>query len=245
VAFPILADFDADPEKIRNEVIRAAAAAPAEPSEHEGGVAQPAPSPFVDEPPATPAHIELGWRGRPIALAALGAAVLARRAFDRAKTGYLEPLEMQVLAHLTLGPADAAQVHPGELFESLAVALACDHGDLRRRPHPRRTPARALRRRAGWRGASLNHDHRRERRPRLAARGHSPVRRMAPRSSSHRRRHRMTAPHCRAPPRIVAHPIRFGSGEWTCVVGAFEGGGRVVTVAKWRDGAIAEEYIWS
>jgi hypothetical protein len=36
----------------------------------------------------------------------------------------------------------------------------------------------------------------------------------------------------------------FGSGEWTCVVGEFEDGGRMVTVAKWRDGAIAEEYIW-
>jgi hypothetical protein len=47
------------------------------------------------------------------------------------------------------------------------------------------------------------------------------------------------------PPRITAHPIAFGSGEWTCVVGEFEGGGRMVTVAKWRDGAIAEEYIWS
>lgn len=48
-----------------------------------------------------------------------------------------------------------------------------------------------------------------------------------------------------APPRITSHPIKFGSGEWTCVVGEFEGGGRMVTVAKWRDGAIAEEYIWS
>ena len=47
------------------------------------------------------------------------------------------------------------------------------------------------------------------------------------------------------PPQITAHPIRFGSGEWTCVVGEFEGGGRMVTVARWRDGAIAEEYIWS
>jgi hypothetical protein len=28
------------------------------------------------------------------------------------------------------------------------------------------------------------------------------------------------------------------------VVGEFEGGGRMVNVAKWRDGAIAEEYIW-
>ena len=47
------------------------------------------------------------------------------------------------------------------------------------------------------------------------------------------------------PPQIVSHPIKFGSGEWTCVVGEFEGGGRMVTVAKWRDGAIAEEYIWA
>jgi hypothetical protein len=47
------------------------------------------------------------------------------------------------------------------------------------------------------------------------------------------------------PPQITSHPISFGSGEWTCVVGEFEGGGRMVTVAKWRDGAIAEEYIWS
>lgn len=44
---------------------------------------------------------------------------------------------------------------------------------------------------------------------------------------------------------LVAHPISFGAGEWTCVVGEFEGGGRMVTVAKWRDGAIAEEYIWA
>jgi hypothetical protein len=46
------------------------------------------------------------------------------------------------------------------------------------------------------------------------------------------------------PPQVASHPIKFGSGDWTCVVGEFEGGGRMVTVAKWRDGAIAEEYIW-
>jgi len=46
------------------------------------------------------------------------------------------------------------------------------------------------------------------------------------------------------PPQIRSHPIRFGSGDWTCVVGEFENGSRMVTVAKWRDGAIAEEYIW-
>lgn len=47
------------------------------------------------------------------------------------------------------------------------------------------------------------------------------------------------------PPRIASHPIAFGSGDWTCVVGEFEGGGRMVTVAKWVDGAITEEYIWA
>ena len=47
------------------------------------------------------------------------------------------------------------------------------------------------------------------------------------------------------PPQVASHPIRFGSGEWTCVIGEFEGGGRMVTVAKWRDGKIAEEYIWA
>jgi hypothetical protein len=46
------------------------------------------------------------------------------------------------------------------------------------------------------------------------------------------------------PIQVAAHPIAFGSGEWTCVVGEFEGGGRMVTVARWTDGAIAEEHIW-
>lgn len=47
------------------------------------------------------------------------------------------------------------------------------------------------------------------------------------------------------PPQITSHPILFGSGEWTCAVGEFEDGSRMVTVARWRDGAIAEEYIWA
>ncbi len=47
------------------------------------------------------------------------------------------------------------------------------------------------------------------------------------------------------PPQITSHPIKFGSGAWTCVVGEFANGARMVTVAKWRDGAIAEEYIWA
>jgi hypothetical protein len=47
------------------------------------------------------------------------------------------------------------------------------------------------------------------------------------------------------PPQITSHPIAFGSGEWTCVVGESADGNRMVTVARWRDGAIAEEYIWT
>jgi hypothetical protein len=36
-----------------------------------------------------------------------------------------------------------------------------------------------------------------------------------------------------------------GVVQWTCVVGEFANDARMVTVAKWSDGAIAEEYIWS
>ena len=74
---------------------------------------------------------DLGWRGRPMALAALGAAVLARTAFDRSKTGMLEPLQMQLLARLTLAPTNGTLTEPGELLDSLTVALACDRDDLR------------------------------------------------------------------------------------------------------------------
>jgi hypothetical protein len=46
------------------------------------------------------------------------------------------------------------------------------------------------------------------------------------------------------PVQVKSHPIGFGSGDWTCVVGELEDGSRMVTVARWRDGAIAEEYVW-
>lgn len=45
------------------------------------------------------------------------------------------------------------------------------------------------------------------------------------------------------PPRSSRPPIKFSNGEWTCLVGEFTGGGRMVTVARWVDGSIAEEYI--
>jgi hypothetical protein len=48
-----------------------------------------------------------------------------------------------------------------------------------------------------------------------------------------------------APVQVTSHPIRFGSRDWTCVVGELQDGSRMVTVAKWRNGAIAEEHIWT
>ncbi|WP_092612728.1 hypothetical protein [Raineyella antarctica] len=33
--------------------------------------------------------------------------------------------------------------------------------------------------------------------------------------------------------------------EWTSVIREFENGSRMVTFAKWRDGAIVEAYIWA
>jgi hypothetical protein len=52
--------------------------------------------------------------------------------------------------------------------------------------------------------------------------------------------------------RIVSHDIMFGQGEWTCGVATTaqtgpDGRTREVplcTVAKWRDGSIAEEYLF-
>ena len=44
--------------------------------------------------------------------------------------------------------------------------------------------------------------------------------------------------------KIASHPIKVAQGEWTAVVGEMSDGSRMVTVAKWRDGAVAEEYIW-
>ena len=67
----------------------------------------------------------LCWRGRPTALAALGAAVLARTAFDPSNTELMEPLEMQLPVRLALGAPDDALAEPGELSEPLTVGLAC------------------------------------------------------------------------------------------------------------------------
>jgi hypothetical protein len=43
---------------------------------------------------------------------------------------------------------------------------------------------------------------------------------------------------------VTGHPITIAQGERTAVVGDITGGRRTVTVARWRDGAIAEEYVF-
>jgi len=45
--------------------------------------------------------------------------------------------------------------------------------------------------------------------------------------------------------KVVSHPIKIAQGEWTAVVGEIAGGSKMVTIARWRDGAIAEEYIFN
>jgi hypothetical protein len=131
VAARILLDFDADSEKIRNRIMGMLADPPPAPLQPTRPSApELAGPPDPEESPLLEPGYDLGWRGRPIALAALGAAALARSAFHPARTGALRPLEMQLLACLALGPPDGPPAEPGELVESLTLALACDHDDL-------------------------------------------------------------------------------------------------------------------
>lgn len=74
-------------------------------------------------------EVELGWRERGIALAALGASVLARSAFAAFRTGGLGPVEMQSLVYLTLATEHDLPSQPGEALGSLSRALACDGED--------------------------------------------------------------------------------------------------------------------
>jgi len=37
---------------------------------------------------------------------------------------------------------------------------------------------------------------------------------------------------------------KVAGGEWTATVGEPTGGGKMMTLARWRDGAISEEYLW-
>ena len=44
--------------------------------------------------------------------------------------------------------------------------------------------------------------------------------------------------------RILAHPIKIAAGNWTAATGILPGNVTMVTVAHWKDGRIAEEYLF-
>jgi SnoaL-like protein len=44
--------------------------------------------------------------------------------------------------------------------------------------------------------------------------------------------------------KILDHPIKIAAGDWTAVIGTLPGNVTMMTLARWEDGRIAEEYIW-
>lgn len=94
VAARILLDFDADPTTIRNTVVRMlpdSISSTHPPPQSPRSVSHDNRSLAADTPLGTGTVVDLGWRGRPIALAALGAAVLTRRALIVRKPGRWSP----------------------------------------------------------------------------------------------------------------------------------------------------------
>lgn len=45
--------------------------------------------------------------------------------------------------------------------------------------------------------------------------------------------------------KILSHPIRVGAGDWTAVTGVLQDGTTMATFARWENGQIAEEYLFS
>ena len=44
--------------------------------------------------------------------------------------------------------------------------------------------------------------------------------------------------------KILDHPIKIAAGDWTAVTGALPGNLTMLTLARWEDGRIAEEYLF-
>jgi hypothetical protein len=44
--------------------------------------------------------------------------------------------------------------------------------------------------------------------------------------------------------RVLAHPIKIAAGDWTAVTGTLPGNLTMLTLARWEDGRIAEEYLF-
>ena len=45
--------------------------------------------------------------------------------------------------------------------------------------------------------------------------------------------------------KVLAHPIRIGAGDWIAVTGLLPDGSTVATIARWENGQVAEEYLFS
>jgi SnoaL-like domain len=54
----------------------------------------------------------------------------------------------------------------------------------------------------------------------------------------------MTAVSAAPESKVLAHPIKIAAGDWTAVTGALPGNLTMVTIARWEDGRIAEEYLF-
>jgi hypothetical protein len=44
--------------------------------------------------------------------------------------------------------------------------------------------------------------------------------------------------------KVLAHPIKIAAKDWTAVTGTLPGNLTMLTLARWEDGIIAEEYLF-
>jgi hypothetical protein len=45
--------------------------------------------------------------------------------------------------------------------------------------------------------------------------------------------------------KILAHPIRIGADNWTTVTGLMNDGSTMATIARWENGRVVEEYLFT
>jgi len=138
VAVRVLLDFGADEQRIRAEVMRIVASPP--------GAAAVRESAPVGRPPrmsrhwlwrggtdGEPKHAPLsGWRRQSVALAALGAESLSRRALSASAAGGLDPIALRVLlaVGLTQSSEDAESAGHARSRASIMALASCDDEEL-------------------------------------------------------------------------------------------------------------------
>lgn len=124
-------DFGVSFEMIYNALVEASQTSDAEPARFEPGEdASARLRQLISEPAPTGDEPLIGWRGRAAALTALGAARLTRVAFSHPNTDGLQPLELQILARVAIGPEDVSLSERGEAAASVSASLACDLGEV-------------------------------------------------------------------------------------------------------------------